>query len=57
MSRSEFESTAGYGPNETDVVAEIPCDGATESSVTLRGCTEDNECAESERKTVTVTAS
>ena len=51
-----FEETAGYGPNETGVVAEIPCEGAGESSVTLKGCTEDNECAESDRKTVTITA-
>jgi hypothetical protein len=50
-----FEQTAGYGPNETDVVAEIPCTGAGESSIQLQGCTEDDECAESERKTVTIT--
>lgn len=50
-----FESTAGYGPNETDVVAEIPCSGAGSSSVQLKGCTEDNECAESEIKQVTIT--
>ena len=23
----EFAGTAGYGPNESDVVAEIPCSG------------------------------
>ncbi|MET0324334.1 MAG: hypothetical protein ABW219_03850 [Ilumatobacteraceae bacterium] len=51
----EFESTAGYGPNESDVVASIPCSGAGESSIQLRGCTEDDECAESESKTVTIT--
>jgi hypothetical protein len=50
-----FESTAGYGPNESDVVAEIPCSGATSSSIQLKGCTEDDECAESEVQDVTVT--
>ena len=50
-----FESTAGYGPNESDVVAEIPCSGAGESTIQLRGCTEDDECADSEPKTVTIT--
>ena len=55
IGEGDFESTAGYGPNESDVVAEIPCSGAGESSIQLRGCTEDNECAESERKTVTIT--
>ncbi|MET0145471.1 MAG: hypothetical protein ABW328_11915 [Ilumatobacteraceae bacterium] len=51
-----FESTAGYGPDETDVVASIPCSGAGESSIQLRGCTEDDECADSDSKTVTITA-
>jgi hypothetical protein len=51
-----FEETAGYNPNETDVVAEIPCTGAESSSIQLKGCTEDNECAESEVKDVTITA-
>jgi hypothetical protein len=46
---------AGYGPNESDVVASIPCSGAGESSIQLRGCTEDDECAASESKTVTIT--
>jgi hypothetical protein len=32
-----YESTAGYGPNESDVVASIPCSGAGESSIQLRG--------------------
>jgi hypothetical protein len=50
-----FEETAGYGPNETDVVAEIPCSGAGSSSITLQGCTEDNECADSETMPVTIT--
>jgi hypothetical protein len=50
-----FEETAGYGPNETDVVAEIPCSGAASSSITLQGCTEDNECAESDTLPVTIT--
>ena len=30
-----FEETAGYGPNESDVVANIPCSGAASSSVQL----------------------
>lgn len=50
-----FESTAGYGPNESSVVAEIPCSGAGESSIQLRGCTEDGECADSDSKKVTIT--
>jgi hypothetical protein len=52
----KFEETAGYNPNETDVVAEIPCTGAATSSIQLKGCTEDNECAESEVEDVTITA-
>ena len=51
----EFESTAGYGPNETHVVTSIPCTGAGESTIQLRGCTEDDDCADSESKTVTIT--
>ena len=51
-----FEETAGYNPNETDVVAEIPCTGAGSSSIQLKGCTEDNECAESDVEDVTITA-
>ncbi len=50
-----FESTAGYGPNETSVVASIPCSGAGSSSIQLRGCTEDNDCADSDTKQVTIT--
>jgi hypothetical protein len=51
----DFEETAGYGPNETSVVASIPCSGATSSSVQLKGCTEDGECAESPVRDVQVT--
>ena len=51
----EFESTAGYGPNETDGVASIPCTGAGESSIQLRSCTEDDDCADSESEKVTIT--
>jgi hypothetical protein len=50
-----FASTAGYGPNETSVVASIPCSGAGSSSIQLRGCTEDHECADSEQKSVEIT--
>ena len=52
----KFEETAGYNPNETDVVAEIPCTGAGSSSIQLKGCTEDDECAESDVEDVTITA-
>ena len=52
----KFEETAGYNPNETDVVASIPCTGAGSSSIQLKGCTEDDECAESEVQDVTITA-
>ena len=52
----KFEETAGYNPNETDVVAEVPCTGAGSSSIQLKGCTEDNECAESDVEDVTITA-
>jgi hypothetical protein len=51
-----FQETAGYDPNETDVVASIPCTGAGSSSIQLKGCTEDDECAESEVQDVTITA-
>ena len=50
-----FEETAGCGPNETDVVANIPCSGTGSSSVQLRGCTEDGDCADSPRRDVTIT--
>ena len=46
---------ADLGPNETDVVANIPCSGAGSSSVQLRGCTEDGDCADSPRRDVTIT--
>lgn len=51
----KFESTAGYNPNESAAVASIPCSGPGESSIQLRGCTEDNECADSEVKAITIT--
>ena len=51
----DFEETAGYGPDESDVVAEIPCTGAGSSSIQLRGCTEDGDCADSPRRDVTIT--
>ena len=49
-----FAETAGYGPNETAVVADIPCTVgvAQEGSLRLRGCNQDGECAESETVTV-----
>jgi hypothetical protein len=52
----EFQETAGYGPNETDVVANLPCTAgqASEGSVRLRGCGAGNACAESEQKTVQI---
>jgi hypothetical protein len=50
-----FATTAGYGPNESDVVASIPCRGSGESSVQLRGCTEDHECVNSARQPVQIT--
>jgi ABC-type histidine transport system ATPase subunit len=51
----EFEETAGYGPNESDVIATIRCSGAGSSTVQLRGCTEDHECADSPARAVTIT--
>ncbi len=47
--------TAGYNPNETAAVASISCRGAGQSSIQLKGCTEDNECATSEVQTITIT--
>lgn len=52
----EFATTAGYGPNETSVVAEIPCDGAGESTIQLRGCTAGDDCVDSDVADVTITA-
>jgi hypothetical protein len=51
-----FEETAGYGPNETSVIADIPCTGAGESSVQMQGCVEDGQCADSPIRHVTITA-
>jgi hypothetical protein len=56
IGKGNFENTAGYNPNETAAVAEIPCSGAGTSSVQLRGCTEDDECADSPDQAVTITA-
>lgn len=53
----EFAGTAGYGPDETDVVVSIPCGGAGEGTVQLQGCTIKGECAESTKETVEITAS
>lgn len=50
-----FEETAGYGPTEQSVVASIPCSGAGTSSVQMRGCTEDGQCADSPKRDVTIT--
>ena len=47
-----FASTAGYGPNETGVIASIPCSGAGTSTIQLKACTEDNTCTTSQTKTV-----
>jgi hypothetical protein len=51
-----FASTAGYGPNETGVIAAIPCTGAGTSSIQLKACTENNTCTTSETKTVKIRA-
>ncbi|MFN8018857.1 MAG: hypothetical protein U0P45_12130 [Acidimicrobiales bacterium] len=53
----EFAGTAGYGPNETDVVVSLPCGGAGTGTVQLQGCNAANECAESTKETVEITAS
>lgn len=50
-----FASTAGYGPNETAAVVSIPCTGAGSSTVQLKGCTENNTCAESTVAKVEIT--
>jgi hypothetical protein len=50
-----FASTAGYNPNETHAVVDIPCKGAGSSTVQLRGCTEDGTCADSPVRDVTIT--
>lgn len=52
----EFASTAGYGPNESDVVASIPCSGAGTSTIQLKGCSGTDECATSDEATVDITA-
>jgi hypothetical protein len=52
----DFAGTAGYGPNETSVVASIPCSGAGSSSIELKGCTESNDCARSPKASVEITA-
>lgn len=52
----KFAGTADYGPNESDVIASIPCSGAGTSSVQLRGCTEDHTCADSAAQPVEITA-
>ena len=49
-----FKETAGYGPNETGAIAEIPCSGAGTSSVQLKGCNANRVCVESDKKPVTV---
>jgi hypothetical protein len=50
-----FAGTAGYGPNESGVVASIPCSGAGQSSIELKGCTESLDCANSSKETVEIT--
>ena len=50
-----FASTAGYGPNESSVVASIPCSGPGESSIELRGCTENQTCVNSAQQDVQIT--
>jgi hypothetical protein len=50
-----FATTAGYGPNESAVVASIPCQGAGTSSIQLRGCTENHTCVDSPRRAVQIT--
>jgi hypothetical protein len=50
-----FGETAGYGPNESAVVASIPCSGAGQSTVQMRGCTESHDCADSPVRHVTIT--
>ena len=52
-----FAETAGYGPNETDVVASIPCSGAGSGTVQMKGCNVADECATSDEATVEITAS
>lgn len=51
-----FASTAGYGPNETDVVASIPCTGAGEATIQLQGCNAADQCTDSDEATVEITA-
>lgn len=52
----EFASTAGYGPDETDVVASIPCTGAGEATIQLQGCNAADQCTDSDEATVEITA-
>lgn len=51
-----YEGGAGYGPNETSVVANFPCPPGSppEATVRLQGCAGDGRCAESEDRSVTV---
>jgi hypothetical protein len=52
---SGFAETAGYGPNESSVVAAVPCSGAGSSSIQMKGCNVSGACAESEKISVTIT--
>jgi hypothetical protein len=55
IGNGNFEGTAGYGPNESSVVASIPCSGPETSSIELRGCTGDDTCAQSSKESVEIT--
>jgi hypothetical protein len=54
IGNGSFASTAGYGPNETGVIASVPCSGAGTSTVQLKACTENNTCTTSELQTVEI---
>jgi hypothetical protein len=53
---SGFKGTAGYGPNETSVVASVPCTGAGQSTIQMQGCNVAGACAKSEKVSVTIDA-
>ncbi len=51
-----FEKTVGFEPKMDDAIAEIPCTGAAQSTVQLRGCGADDQCAMSPVAPVSIVA-
>jgi hypothetical protein len=51
-----FKESAGYGPNESGVVASVPCSGAGQSTIQMKGCNTSGACGESAKVAVTIEA-